>query len=108
MEASADVRRGRVARWTFVLTIIVIPLLLFGVFEGFYNHLVKDALYFSGMSVEQLRRFFPPPMYEMPNDAFFELTGVLQIVPAVSVAFSLYRMLRRSRLHGPSLSAGAR
>jgi hypothetical protein len=37
-------------------------------------------------------RLFPPPTYEMPNDAFFEITGMLQVVPAALAAWDVYRM----------------
>jgi hypothetical protein len=33
-----------------------------------------------------MTRLFPPPTYEMPNDLFFELTGVLHVVPAARAA----------------------
>ena len=84
---------GAVARWTFGLTALVLPVILIGAFEGFYNHLVKDVLYFAGLPAEQMARLFPPPRYEMPNDAFFEITGVLQVVPAALTARDLFRMV---------------
>ena len=40
-----------------------------------------------------MRRLFPPPTYEMPNNAFFEVTGVLQIVPGIAIGYCLYRFL---------------
>ncbi|HEX6750844.1 MAG TPA: hypothetical protein VF092_26390 [Longimicrobium sp.] len=33
----------------------------------------------------------------MPDDVFFEITGVLQALPATLAAMHLYRMLRRRR-----------
>jgi hypothetical protein len=33
-----------------------------------------------------MTRLFPPPTYELPNDAFFEITGILQVVPAALAA----------------------
>jgi hypothetical protein len=44
-----------------------------------------------------LVRLFPPPKYELPNDAFFEITGVLQVVPAALAAAKLYRLARSRR-----------
>jgi peroxiredoxin len=80
-----------VARWAFILTTLAVPILGIGLFEGFYNHLVKDALFFCGAPRALMTRFFPPPTYEMPNDAFFEVTGVAQVVAGALTAWHLYR-----------------
>jgi hypothetical protein len=85
---------GRIARIVFLLTTLAIPVISFGLFEGLYNHVVKNLLYFAGAPAAVLARLFPPPTYEMPNDVFFEITGVLQVVPAALAAWSLYRILR--------------
>lgn len=90
---------GRAAWWAFWVVDAVIFVLLFGVFEGFYNHVLKDALYLAGTRMATMRALFPPPMYEMPNDWFFEVTGVLQTLPAVATAYYL-ALLLRSRLRG--------
>jgi hypothetical protein len=68
---------------------------MFGLFEGLYNHVVKDVLYFGGATTGLMMRLFPPPTYEMPNDMFFELTGILQVVPAAFAAWYLHRMMNR-------------
>ncbi len=49
-----------------------------GLYEGVYNHLFKNLLFFAGVNGQTMASLFPPPMYEMPNDFLFELTGVLQ------------------------------
>ena len=46
-------------------------------------------------------RLFPAPTYEMPNDVLFEITGVLQVVPAALAAWHLYRMTQRPRAAHP-------
>jgi hypothetical protein len=89
---------GTLARWLFGLTTLLIPVLAFGVFEGFYNHLVKNVLYFAGLSATQMAQLFPSPTYEMPNDALFEITGILQVLPAALAAWHLYRMVQTRRL----------
>lgn len=94
--------RGRLARSLFALTALAVPILLIGAFEGFYNHVVKDVLYFAGLPAEQMARLFPPPKYEMPNDAVFEISGVLQVVPAALAARHLYRMLAERSDHPAS------
>jgi hypothetical protein len=85
---------GRIARIVLLLTTLAIPVISFGLFEGLDNHVVKNLLYFAGTPAAVLARLFPPPMYEMPNDVFFEITGVLPVVPAALAAWSLYRILR--------------
>ncbi|HYT88197.1 MAG TPA: hypothetical protein VEL76_05720, partial [Gemmataceae bacterium] len=106
LRARPSNRSGTLALWVFVLTTLVVPVLAFGVFEGFYNHLVKNVLYFGGLSTTQMARLFPPPTYEMPNDAFFEITGILQVVPAALAAWQLYRVVRRRRLGSPLYATG--
>jgi hypothetical protein len=85
---------GRAAWLVFLGVNATVFVLLFGAFEGLYNHGLKDALYFGGAPLAQMRVLFPSPVYEMPNDWFFEVTGVLQIVPAAVTAYYLVRLIR--------------
>jgi peroxiredoxin len=93
-------------RLTLVLVTLVVPVLGIGAFEGFYNHLVKDVLYFHGASPALLTRLFPPPTYEMPNDAFFEITGVAQALLGATTAWYLLRFAQ-GRPRPGRLSPGA-
>lgn len=77
--------------WTVIL---VISIFLIGIFEGIYNHLVKDVLYYIGTDRQTLITLFPPPKYEMPNDFIFEFTGVMQ---AVVTFVLLYRFVRLTK-----------
>jgi hypothetical protein len=77
------------------LVTLVIQVAGFGLFEGGYNHLAKDTLYFTGAPQTVRRRLFPPPTYEEPNNDFFEVTGVLQLIPALITAHYLYRLVRQ-------------
>jgi hypothetical protein len=88
----------QIAFWAFAGVTLVIPVAAIGLFEGGYNHALKDALYFAGASTSLMTRLFPPPAYEWPNNAFFEITGVMQLVPASLTGWLLYRLVR-SRLH---------
>lgn len=91
----------RIAFWVFAVETLVIPVAAIGLFEGAYNHVLKDALYFAGASASLMNVMFPPPAYELPNDAFFEITGVLQVVPAIATAWLLYRLVQsRPRASG--------
>jgi hypothetical protein len=89
--------KGRVARWLFVSLVLLVPVLLFGLIEGGYNHVVKNALYFGGASDATLLRLFPPPTAELPNDFWFEATGILQLFAGVGVGWFLVRWLREDR-----------
>jgi hypothetical protein len=53
---------------------------------------LKNALYFGGASPDLMNYLFPPPAYELPSDAFFEISGVMQVVPSSLAAWSLYRV----------------
>jgi hypothetical protein len=88
-----------VAFWVLTADTLVVHVGGFGVFEGAYNHVLKDALYLGGASPALLRRLFPAPRYELPDDAFFEVTGVLQVIPAAITGYYLYRLVQE-RLSG--------
>jgi hypothetical protein len=83
------------AQGLFILATLGVAVLMIGMFEGLYNHVVKNLLYFGGASSALMTRLFPAPTYELPNDAFFEITGILQVVPAALAAWYLYRMTQR-------------
>jgi peroxiredoxin len=72
-----------------------------GLFEGLYNHVLKNILFLSGAPASVLLRMFPPPTYELPNDAGFEVSGVAQVIPA---AFTALALLRFARARGTSAS----
>ena len=109
--AEPDTVAGRAAWWTFWGVNAVVFVLLIGMFEGVYNHAFKNLLYFGGAPLSVVREFFPPPTYELPNDWFFELTGVLQVVPSAVAAYHLARLLaerlRRATASRP-VAGGAR
>jgi hypothetical protein len=88
---------GTVARWGFVIVGLLVSFLGFGIFEGGFNHVVKNVLYLSNASPGFMGRLFPPGLYEMPNDALFEVTGVLQIVPGVLTGYYLFELARNIR-----------
>ncbi len=92
---------GVVTYWVFIVVTLLVPFLCFGVFEGAYNHALKDALYFAHASPELMTRMFPPPTYELPNNAFFEVTGVMHVIPGFMTGYYIYRFFREEkRLRG--------
>ena len=92
-QRNADETVREIAFWVFTAVVLVIPVALIGLFEGAYNHALKDALYFAGASSTLMNRLFPPPIYELPNDVFFEATGVMQAVLGGITAWLLYRLV---------------
>lgn len=78
---------GNIAFWIFIVIVAIVPIGMIGLFEGGYNHLLKNILYFGGISHAVLDQLFPPPMYEMPNDILFEATGILQFFLGVYAAY---------------------
>lgn len=85
---------GASASGVFIAATFLVPFLGFGVFEGIYNHVLKVVLYFAHVSPTLMTRLFPPPTYEMPNNAFFEITGVLQVIPGLMTGYYLYQFVR--------------
>lgn len=67
---------------------------LLGGFEGFYNHLLKNLLFFSGTEESTMEVLFPPPAYEMPSDFIFEFTGIMQAIPGAIIIYSLWKAVK--------------
>ena len=78
--------------------IFIFPVLLIGVFEGGYNHLLKNLVYFTA-GAATTQSLFPPPTYELPNDWLFEVTGVAQFFLAPFAALEAVKMFRRPASH---------
>lgn len=72
---------GVAGLWTSRVSNVTI-IVLFGAVEGFYNHVLKNLLYVIGVSEGAMRVMFRSPLFEMPNDVVFEVTGVLQAATA--------------------------
>lgn len=87
-------RLGRAAGWILAALVLLFPVLIVGGFEGFYNHLVKNVMFLAGAPLGLLQAMFPPPTYELPNDAWFEVSGVLQVVPAALAGRAAFRLAR--------------
>ncbi len=84
--------------WVYWSIILIASIGFFGLFEGIYNHLLKDILFYSGVNREVLFQLFPPPKYEMPNDFLFEATGVLQAVLAILLIIHFIRLTKSAML----------
>ncbi|OJH35274.1 hypothetical protein [Cystobacter ferrugineus] len=66
-----------------------------GLFEGLYNHVLKDVLFLGGASPRLLASLFPPPTYTAPDHVGFEVSGLLQVPIAAWVLLAHGRLLRR-------------
>lgn len=86
-------RGGQIAFWLFVIVTLIVPVLFVGVVEGGYNHVLKNILYFTSSDRSLLERLFPSPTYEIPNDAFFEITGVLQFPVGLVAGWELIKTI---------------
>lgn len=80
--------------WGYGVLIFTASVLLIGSYEGLYNHLLKNVLYFGGLSAGSMAVLFPPGMYELPNDVFFEITGMLQGIVVIPLAIYFMRWVR--------------
>lgn len=69
---------SRIGMGLLVFVSCGVAALWLGAFEGMYNHVLKDALYVSGIAPERWRTLYPSSLYEPPGDWFFEFTGMLQ------------------------------
>jgi len=86
----------------YAAVIFVPSLLLIGVLEGVYNHILKNILYFSNVSEDTIinvfYHFYDAELVEMPNDFLFELTGVAQGVLAIPLALQFFRYISAQQL----------
>jgi hypothetical protein len=91
------IRVSRLFFGIYLVLTLVASVILIGWVEGVYNHLLKNALFYTGASHRLLLYLFPPPTYEMPNDFWFEFSGMLQGAVAIPLTVTFIR-LRRSLL----------
>jgi hypothetical protein len=91
-------QRSRNALALFSGVVLVVWVLMLGLFEGGYNHAYKNLLYLAGVSPALASKLHPNLMpgdyIYPPNDAVFELTGVLQLVGALIVLTLMVRLVR--------------
>ena len=88
---------GSIAGWVVLLAGGIFQF-GFTFFECIYSHVLKNILFFSGASQAMLLRLFPPPAYHLPDNPFFELTGILQITGlwAAWMSWRVFRTWRRA------------
>lgn len=87
---------GRVGMGLFLLVAGLISVWL-GLYEGLYNHGIKNAAYWAGLPPAQFDRLFPAPTYERPSDWVFELSGILQTPLGLYAGLAAWRLSRHAQ-----------
>jgi hypothetical protein len=77
----------------FTIIVILAFVILLGIVHSGYSHAYKDILYLLGGPSEWYYRLNPDEHYP-PDDLFFEITGVLEIVPSYFIAFFTWQLIR--------------
>ena len=90
--ASANKIVGKTALWLFFLGAVVFQA-GFTLFECVYSHVLKNLLFFGGVPQSTLLQLFPAPAYHLPDNLWFELTGLLQLVGLLATWYA-YRFFR--------------
>lgn len=90
--------RSGVALTLFSSITILFWVIIIGLFEGGYNHTVKNILFLAKGPSTTIHMLYRPTLsveyIYPPNDVFFEITGVLTLVAASFPALFTYRLLR--------------
>lgn len=105
---------GRLAL-TALAAATAIPFIgIFGLWHGGWGHVVRLAFFHAGAPQATLERLFMSPDFVVPDDLFFELSGVLGFAAGAVVAWRLAVLIRAalrgsgSGTGGPLAAAGAR
>jgi len=88
---------GTISIWFFLISAVIFQA-GFIIFECVYSHVLKNILFFGGMSESILERLYPSPAYHLPDNLFFEFTGLLQLVGFVAVWFAYLVFKDRPRV----------
>ena len=89
---------GRVSLWLFMLVALLVPIAWIGFFDGGYTHVVKNILFFGGLSRATFERLCPRPLCDVPDDLLYEVTGVVQFLLALYAVYYLFKLWRESRV----------
>jgi hypothetical protein len=84
--------------------IVLLWVITVGLFEGGYNHAYKCVLYFAGVTRERALDLHPALMARdfiyPPDSAFFEISGVLQLLSGCVVAALSSRLMLEMKRTG--------
>ena len=96
------IKKGNTLLKRLYMTIVCgLWILSISLVEGFYNHVLKNVLFFSGVTYEKLSVMFPPEFgelsfFELPSDIFFEVTGIVQFFIGLTISHHLIKFLKSS------------
>lgn len=82
--------------WLYWIITLSASVLLIGIFEGIYNHILKNILFFSGFPAGSMAKLYPGGTYEMPDDFLFEFTGVTQGMVAIPLIMHFIKLTRNA------------
>ena len=85
------------AMGAFVALAIAICVLWLGLYEGGYNHGIKNLAFRAHLPATVFNAVFPPSLYEPPGDWFFEFSGVLQLPLGLFAGRAAWRAYAASR-----------
>ncbi len=88
---------GRIAMTGFFVLAIAICVLWLGLYEGGYNHGMKNLAYAVHLPGGVFTALFPASLYEQPGDWFFECSGVLQLPLGLFAGRAAWRAYLASR-----------
>lgn len=98
--ATRSDRTGRIATWIGIAIVFIFAVAAIGVFEGGYNHVLKNLGFLGGgeQAVQALMPswLYDPSAVEVPNDFFFEATGIAQFPLAIWTAVQTWRLARQT------------
>jgi hypothetical protein len=85
---------------TFILFVAFFWILLVGIIEGGYGHLLKNILNWLAYPKAKLETMFPPEFgnqsfFEQPNDWFFEISGISQLILGIFILYYLTKLTKR-------------
>ncbi len=81
----------------FLMLSVGICVLWLGLYEGGYNHSLKNVAYAVDLPASVFDTLFPTSLYEPPGDWFFELSGMLQLPLGLLAGRAAWRAFLASR-----------
>lgn len=88
---------GRIAMTGFLVFAVAICVLWLGLYEGGYNHGIKNLADAVHLPAGVFNALFPSSLYEPPGDWFFEVSGVLQLPLGLFAGRAAWRAYRAAR-----------
>lgn len=97
VESSVSPVTRRLIALVMSAAILAFPVAMVGMFEGGYNHVLKNLFFFGG-GEGLAQSLFPAPAYRLPDDLLFEATGIAQFPVAIMVGHRTLSFLRKAAI----------